>query len=258
MTAAIVTRATSRPIKRLPPSPMKMRQGLARLRGRKPKHAPATAKASGVSAVSPAISVSVPAPIAETAATEAAAPSMLSIRLNAFMTPTTQTIVSARSAASSWNRPQPRPVDHSSTAMPTSTKMRPAIGTLKRSSTVPSTQTQTARTMISGWAAGPPSTEATAARIPTMIAVPPRYGVGRACPLYPSGRSKNFARTATAIATGVATYVTTAAIANAAAALSSGDIGCRDLRAHHLLAPALVLDHVVDRIVDGPARLPPG
>jgi hypothetical protein len=77
---------------------MKIRAGRARFRGRKPEHAPATANDRPASAASPEINARTPAPTAETAATDAAAPSMLSIRLNAFITPTTQTIVSARSA----------------------------------------------------------------------------------------------------------------------------------------------------------------
>src|SRR3954468_11116261 len=79
----MVTLPTSSPISRLPPSPMKIRDGVARFQGRNAAQAPARAKHSGAAAAAPEISASTPAPTAETTATAAATPSMLSIMLKA-------------------------------------------------------------------------------------------------------------------------------------------------------------------------------
>src|SRR4051812_5807290 len=69
--------------------------------------------------------------------------------------------------------------------------------------------------------------------------------------------SKNAVRLAILIVSGVTTNVTSAAIAKAAADVSSSDIrGRRRDRDQRLLARSLVLDHGVDRVVHGAARLP--
>ena len=119
---------------------MKIRDGVVRLRGRKAAQAPATAKHRVASAVSPDISASAPAPTVDTNAIEAAAPSMLSMMLKAFTTPTTQKTVSSRSAGALPNTSQPRPVDHSTTAIRTSTTRRIQTERLTRSSIVPTRQ----------------------------------------------------------------------------------------------------------------------
>src|SRR3954452_24537050 len=62
---------------------------------------------------------------------------------------------------------------------------------------------------------------------------------------------------ATLITSGVAAKVTSAAIANAVAELSSGDIRGRRL-GDRLPAGAFVVDHGIDRLVHRPSRLPAG
>src|SRR4029079_16075058 len=60
-----------------------------------------------------------------------------------------------------------------------------------------------------------------AAATERTTAAPPRYGVVRACPLYPPGTSTKSVRTATRIATGTNTSAATRESANAAARSSS-------------------------------------
>src|SRR3954453_4596552 len=96
---------------------MKIRDGVARLRGRNAAQAPASAKHGGASAAAQDISASTPAPTAHTTPIDAAAPSMLSIMLKAFATPTTQRTVRSRPAAALWNTSHPWPVDQSRTAI---------------------------------------------------------------------------------------------------------------------------------------------
>ncbi len=79
--------------------------------GQRERQSPATS-------IWPLIAASAPIPAAATAATVAQAPSRLSIRLNALTTPTTQTIVSARSTAPGQAVLQPSPASKNATAAP--------------------------------------------------------------------------------------------------------------------------------------------
>ena len=90
-TPIIASAATAKPTGMLPPSPRKMRAGDERLWGRKPRHAPQSAAAATASQVSPCAIPRTVRPPATTAAIVVAAPSMLSKRLNALTTATTQT-----------------------------------------------------------------------------------------------------------------------------------------------------------------------
>jgi hypothetical protein len=185
----IASAATAKPIGMLPPSPRKMRAGDERLWGRKPRHAPQSVAATTASQVSPCAIPSSVMPPATTAAMVVAAPSMLSKRLKALTTATTQNPVTSRSTAEPSPRFQPRSLYHRNPASASSTATRLSGLTVRRSSTVP-TNHSTTTPIVSGTVRrqSPVRARVTATN-PRMTAAPPRYGVGAACPLYPAGRS---------------------------------------------------------------------
>ena len=167
-----------------PPSPRKIRAGCAsRLCGRKPTHAPASAVPPIASHASSLTSPSTAIPIAQTSPIVLDCPSMLSNRLNALTTTTTQTAVAARSTAPPSPSDQPRSTAHSSAASPTSTSTRSHHSTVRRSSIVPTTHSVSTPPAIGSVRSQSDASSSSATRNPSTSALPPRYGVGRACPL---------------------------------------------------------------------------
>ena len=177
---AMIAALTMKPIGIEPPSPRKMRAGADRLKGRKPRHAPPSAIESAATAWSSALRARTAAPMDERTATVPAAPSMLSIRLNALTTPTTQTTVSTRSAASLPNTCQPSPAMKSATPAATSVITRGIAPSPTRSSRVPTPNRKRAQTNIGASRDRSPAIPSAPTRKPTTTAAPPRYGVGAA------------------------------------------------------------------------------
>ncbi len=182
----ITSAAMAKPIGMLPPSPRKIRaDGRERLWGRKPRHAPHSAAPVATSQTSDCTSPRTATAAATTLAIVLEAPSMLSKRLNALTTATTQIAVASRSTAPPRPSDQPRSVAHSIAASPTSATTRGQTPTSRRSSSVPmihSTSTPPSTGTVSRGCEVSVSA-ATTRTNPAMTAVPPRYGVGVPWPL---------------------------------------------------------------------------
>ena len=179
MTSAAIAKPTGME----PPSPRKIRAGRARLCGRKPRHAPHRAAADAASHVSARTSPSTHTPPAATAAMVAAAPSMLSNRLNALTTAVSQATVRTTSTTGPAPRFHPTPSAHSQTASPASTPRRSHGERSRRSSMVPTTHSTATHTSRGVVRAGTPAKAATPTTKAAQTAAPPRYGVGDPCAL---------------------------------------------------------------------------
>ena len=177
-TPIIARAATANPIGMLPPSPRKMRAGEVRLCGRKPTQAPQRVAALTASQVFPSATPKMASPPATTAAIDGAAPSMLSNRLNALTTATTQNAVTARSIAPPAPRSHPSPVLQSSAARAISRATRRSGDTLRLSSSVPRPQSTATPKTSGSVRCQSPDRRMTATRKPPITAAPPRYGVG--------------------------------------------------------------------------------
>ena len=171
----ITSAAIAKPIGMLPPSPRKIRaEGRDRLRGRNPRHAPHNAAPVATSQTSDSTSPSTATAAATTHAIVLDAPSMLSKRLNALTTATTQNAVATRSSTGPSPSDQPSPAAHSSPASPTSTVTRSHTATNRRSSSVPTAHSTTTPPMTgSVWRASYVSASTVTTK-PAMTAAPPR------------------------------------------------------------------------------------
>ena len=182
--AATITRtAAAKPIGMLPPSPRKILAGKERLRGRKPRQAPPSDTAPTASHASPRTIPRIAAPAETTSAIVLAAPSMLSKRLKALTTATIHTQVTPRSTSAPAPRCQPSPEIHTTQARASSTSTLHPGGTVRRSSTVPTTQSSPMPPTRGIVLFQSPAVTSTAMTKPPINAAPPRYGVGCAWPL---------------------------------------------------------------------------
>ena len=179
--AAIAAPAAMKPIGMLPPSPRKIRAGRARLERRNPRHAPARAPAMPASSASCCTRAKLAMPIATAVVTVPAAPSRLSMRLNALTRPTTQRTVTRRFSASPSNTVQPRSPAHSPTPASASTPIRSHGERFTRSSIVPTIHSAQAPSPSRANRSPRPPHSTAGTRNATMTALPPRYGVARTC-----------------------------------------------------------------------------
>ena len=203
--------------------------------------------------------------------TAAAAPSTLSMRLNAFTTPTTQTTVSSRLIRLASKRNQPMPAAQRTTAAAISTPTRTSGPRPTRSSTVPTTDSTTAHPTIAAKSDRPPPNMSAGGRKAAISAAPPRYGVARRGPCSrPDGRGSRCARRRGSRS---ASAIRASASAEPSARISRSSSGKLQLPIETSMTvacdmavrgvkgsggSALEGDHVVDRVVDRAGRAPAG